>query len=190
MTCSQTCQHSLLIQIGFWLIEWYLCDVGFFCISSHTDHTDMRHYMKCIFQYFCVDITANAIKMCLWFIVVLYFQRVGCDLRIGSSKKVDACGVCGGNGSTCSQPMYQWDMAPMSLCSVTCGGGKHNRIHEMNSKVDYFLFCPSNIQAFVKFKIKWILDCRIGITIQVCNVQWPKAKIVWEKCYAQIAWCA
>ncbi|XP_055302393.1 protein madd-4 isoform X2 [Sitodiplosis mosellana] len=50
-------------------------------------------------------------------------QRVGCDLRIGSSKKVDACGVCGGNGSTCSQPMYQWDMAPMSLCSVTCGGG-------------------------------------------------------------------
>lgn len=54
-------------------------------------------------------------------------QRVGCDLRIGSSKKVDACGVCGGNGSTCSQlPMYQWDMAPMSLCSVTCGGGKLN----------------------------------------------------------------
>lgn len=59
-------------------------------------------------------------------IVLLFFylQRVGCDLRIGSSKKVDACGVCGGNGSTCSQPMYQWDMAPMSLCSVTCGGGK------------------------------------------------------------------
>ncbi|XP_031629319.1 protein madd-4 isoform X3 [Contarinia nasturtii] len=50
-------------------------------------------------------------------------MRVGCDLRIGSSKKVDACGVCGGNGSTCSQPMYQWDMAPMSLCSATCGGG-------------------------------------------------------------------
>lgn len=58
------------------------------------------------------------------FVVFHSFQRVGCDLRIGSSKKVDACGVCGGNGSTCSQPMYQWDMAPMSLCSVTCGGGK------------------------------------------------------------------
>lgn len=37
---------------------------------------------------------------------------------------MDACGACGGNGSTCSQPMYQWDMAPMSLCSATCGGGK------------------------------------------------------------------
>lgn len=56
--------------------------------------------------------------------ISMFFQRVGCDLRIGSSKKVDACGVCGGNGSTCSQPMYQWDMAPMSLCSATCGGGK------------------------------------------------------------------
>lgn len=52
------------------------------------------------------------------------FQRVGCDLKIGSAKKVDACGVCGGDGSSCSQPLYHWEMAAMSLCSVTCGGGK------------------------------------------------------------------
>lgn len=64
--------------------------------------------------------------------ISMFFQRVGCDLRIGSSKKVDACGVCGGNGSTCSQPMYQWDMAPMSLCSATCGGG--------NSKWNIYAF--------------------------------------------------
>lgn len=51
-------------------------------------------------------------------------QRVGCDLKIGSSKKVDTCGVCGGDGSSCPQPLYQWAPAPMSLCSVTCGGGK------------------------------------------------------------------
>ncbi|XP_063699657.1 protein madd-4 isoform X2 [Culicoides brevitarsis] len=50
-------------------------------------------------------------------------QRVGCDLKIGSTKKIDACGVCGGDGSTCSEPLYQWEMAQMSLCSVTCGGG-------------------------------------------------------------------
>ncbi|XP_037909605.1 ADAMTS-like protein 1 isoform X2 [Hermetia illucens] len=50
-------------------------------------------------------------------------QRVGCDLKIGSAKKVDACGVCGGDGSSCSQPLYHWEMAAMSLCSVTCGGG-------------------------------------------------------------------
>ncbi|XP_055908760.1 protein madd-4-like isoform X4 [Eupeodes corollae] len=50
-------------------------------------------------------------------------QRVGCDLKIGSTKKIDACGVCGGDGKSCSQPLYHWETAPMSLCSVTCGGG-------------------------------------------------------------------
>ncbi|XP_058819345.1 protein madd-4 isoform X1 [Topomyia yanbarensis] len=50
-------------------------------------------------------------------------QRVGCDLKIGSTKKIDVCGVCGGDGTSCSQPLYQWEIAPMSHCSVTCGGG-------------------------------------------------------------------
>uniref|UniRef100_A0A1B0ATJ2 ADAMTS/ADAMTS-like cysteine-rich domain-containing protein n=1 Tax=Glossina palpalis gambiensis TaxID=67801 RepID=A0A1B0ATJ2_9MUSC len=53
-------------------------------------------------------------------------QRVGCDLKIGSTKKVDSCGVCGGDGSSCSsQTLYHWEIAPMSLCSVSCGGGKY-----------------------------------------------------------------
>ncbi|XP_054277879.1 protein madd-4-like [Macrosteles quadrilineatus] len=50
-------------------------------------------------------------------------QRVGCDLEIGSGKKVDECGVCGGDGSSCAQPLYHWAEAPVSLCSVSCGGG-------------------------------------------------------------------
>uniref|UniRef100_A0A336M0H6 CSON009496 protein n=1 Tax=Culicoides sonorensis TaxID=179676 RepID=A0A336M0H6_CULSO len=50
-------------------------------------------------------------------------NRVGCDLKIGSTKRIDSCGVCGGDGSTCSEPLYQWEMAQMSHCSVTCGGG-------------------------------------------------------------------
>ncbi|XP_033608182.1 protein madd-4 isoform X5 [Cryptotermes secundus] len=50
-------------------------------------------------------------------------QRVGCDLKIGSMKKVDGCGVCGGDGLSCAQPLYHWEEAAMSLCSVTCGGG-------------------------------------------------------------------
>jgi hypothetical protein len=33
----------------------------------------------------------------------LHFQRVGCDLKIGSTKRVDSCGVCGGNNSTWCQ---------------------------------------------------------------------------------------
>ncbi|XP_037958432.1 protein madd-4 isoform X2 [Teleopsis dalmanni] len=50
-------------------------------------------------------------------------QRVGCDLKISSTKKIDGCGVCGGDGSSCSQTLYNWESAPMSLCSVSCGGG-------------------------------------------------------------------
>ncbi|XP_049881211.1 protein madd-4 isoform X2 [Pectinophora gossypiella] len=50
-------------------------------------------------------------------------QRVGCDLRVGSSRRVDECGVCGGDGSSCSRPRYHWLAAPGSLCSATCGGG-------------------------------------------------------------------
>lgn len=29
--------------------------------------------------------------------------KAGCDRIIGSSKKFDKCGVCGGNGSTCKK---------------------------------------------------------------------------------------
>jgi len=54
---------------------------------------------------------------------ILVFQRVGCDLKIGSMKKVDSCGVCGGDGQSCAQPLYHWEEAAMSLCSATCGGG-------------------------------------------------------------------
>ncbi|XP_072391161.1 protein madd-4 isoform X2 [Diabrotica undecimpunctata] len=50
-------------------------------------------------------------------------QRVGCDLQIGSEKQVDACGVCGGDGSSCSKPLYYWTLTYTSLCSATCGGG-------------------------------------------------------------------
>lgn len=53
-------------------------------------------------------------------------QTVGCDLRIGSDRQVDACGVCGGDGSSCSRPLYHWTLTSASLCSATCGGGNRN----------------------------------------------------------------
>ena len=57
-------------------------------------------------------------------IIILFIKRVGCDLVIGSEARVDICGVCGGDGSTCTQPLYHWVIEPASLCSVTCGNGK------------------------------------------------------------------
>lgn len=73
----------------------------------------MYNYKMCYFK--------QINKHCPTLIILL--QRVGCDLRIGSTKKVDSCGVCGGDGTSCAQPLYHWTVAPMSLCSVTCGGG-------------------------------------------------------------------
>lgn len=52
-----------------------------------------------------------------------FVQRVGCNLEIGSKASVDECGVCGGDGSSCSKDLYHWSKTG-SGCSVSCGGGK------------------------------------------------------------------
>uniref|UniRef100_A0ABD2X498 Uncharacterized protein n=1 Tax=Trichogramma kaykai TaxID=54128 RepID=A0ABD2X498_9HYME len=49
-------------------------------------------------------------------------QRVGCDLKVGSNKNKDACGICGGDGSTCDSK-YAWTLESTSACSESCGGG-------------------------------------------------------------------
>uniref|UniRef100_A0AAR5PUC8 Ig-like domain-containing protein n=1 Tax=Dendroctonus ponderosae TaxID=77166 RepID=A0AAR5PUC8_DENPD len=52
-----------------------------------------------------------------------FCQQVGCDLKLGSEKQVDQCGICGGDGSSCAKPLYHWTLTYTSLCSTTCGGG-------------------------------------------------------------------
>ena len=54
------------------------------------------------------------------------FQPVGCDLRLDSGSRVDRCGVCGGDGSTCAAAgaAFVWREAPLSRCSAPCGGGQ------------------------------------------------------------------
>ncbi|KAG1650035.1 Protein madd-4 [Nymphon striatum] len=47
---------------------------------------------------------------------------VGCDLQLDSTKKIDECGVCGGDGSSCHQSSYHWYETGLSECSVSCGG--------------------------------------------------------------------
>ncbi|OAD54583.1 ADAMTS-like protein 1 [Eufriesea mexicana] len=49
-------------------------------------------------------------------------MKVGCDLRVGSNRNTDPCGVCGGNGSSC-QSRYSWSLESISACSKSCGGG-------------------------------------------------------------------
>ncbi|EFX85379.1 hypothetical protein DAPPUDRAFT_20190, partial [Daphnia pulex] len=57
-------------------------------------------------------------------------QPVGCDLQLNSDSKVDACGVCGGDGSTCLDNTsddlvvgYRWEFGHrLSPCTVSCDG--------------------------------------------------------------------
>jgi thrombospondin motif-containing protein 9 len=37
-----------------------------------------------------------------------YFQRAGCDNRLGSDLKRDHCGVCGGDNTTCSETFHEY----------------------------------------------------------------------------------
>jgi len=55
---------------------------------------------------------------------LFFTQPVGCDLKLGSPKKVDECGICGGDGTSCTTPMYRWAIVATGVCSASCGGGK------------------------------------------------------------------
>ena len=38
--------------------------------------------------------------------------------------RLDKCGKCGGNGSSCSESnIHSWTQLPISSCSTSCGGG-------------------------------------------------------------------
>ncbi len=58
-------------------------------------------------------------------------RAVGCDLQLDSTKRVDRCGLCSDNNATMtssspctSDPkVFLWREAPLSECSVPCGGG-------------------------------------------------------------------
>ena len=34
------------------------------------------------------------------------FQEIGCDLELRTGVKLDKCGVCGGNGTTCTDDRF------------------------------------------------------------------------------------
>ena len=47
-------------------------------------------------------------------------MSVGCDLQLGSTKKIDNCGVCGGDGSSCKNHTYRWQHRFETNCSNIC----------------------------------------------------------------------
>ena len=70
-------------------------------------------------------------------------QPVGCDLQLNSDLKIDSCGVCGGDGSTCDPSAaqnnkssetavsYRWEFGHrLTTCTASCDGGK---VHTLTS---------------------------------------------------------
>ncbi|CAL1289206.1 unnamed protein product [Larinioides sclopetarius] len=83
-------------------------------------------------------------------------QPIGCDLHVGSTLKVDECGICGGDGSQCQRPTFIWHEGSYGTCSVTCGGGiqlseSTCRNKETNEEVDPRL-CNLSIRPRTKAK--------------------------------------
>ena len=63
-----------------------------------------------------------------YIIITVYWryklQEIGCDLELRTGKRLDKCGKCGGNGSSCSKSsVHSWIQLPISSCSMSCGGG-------------------------------------------------------------------
>lgn len=113
--------------------------------SWFTLYLRSHFYLPFVFACVCLFLTPA-------FWSLLPFQRVGCDLKIGSTKKIDGCGVCGGDGNSCSQPLYYWEMAPMSQCSATCGGGKLTPL--LTLKIIWKLLCCT-YTLFTLTKFSW-----------------------------------
>jgi hypothetical protein len=83
---------------------------------------------------------------------------VGCDLQLNSDSKVDRCGVCGGDGSTCTENTsddlvvgYRWEFGHrLTPCTATCDGGNQTQFlfNEIEPLVVGLVYCFHD----------WILD--------------------------------
>ncbi|OQV15508.1 ADAMTS-like protein 1 [Hypsibius exemplaris] len=82
---------------------------------------------------------------------------VGCDLTLGSTLRLDACGVCGGDGRLCGRvSAYRWHYTNYSDCSRPCGGGHQGtsvvcRDSERNEVVEDRL-CESTPRLLVQMR--------------------------------------
>ncbi|XP_032685179.1 protein madd-4 isoform X3 [Odontomachus brunneus] len=104
-------------------------------------------------------------------------MKVGCDLRVGSNKNTDACGVCGGNGSSC-QSRYFWSFESISVCSKSCGGGFKRAVAVCRSvgtdeSVVEDSYCDANGRPE-----KTIMPCNT----HPCTIKWLTGE--WSACSA------
>ncbi|XP_018366331.1 PREDICTED: A disintegrin and metalloproteinase with thrombospondin motifs 9-like [Trachymyrmex cornetzi] len=103
-------------------------------------------------------------------------KKVGCDLRVGSNKNTDVCGVCGGNGSSC-QSRYSWSLESISACSKSCGGGFKIGMAVCKS-VDESVVEDSYCDANNRPSVKSLMPCNT----HPCTTKWMNGD--WSACSA------
>ncbi|XP_043281703.1 protein madd-4 [Venturia canescens] len=102
-------------------------------------------------------------------------SKVGCDMRVGSNKNKDSCGVCGGNGSSC-QPQYSWSLESISACSKSCGSGFKMAMPVCKS-LDDGVVEDSNCDPDARPN-KTLLPCNV----HPCSTKWITGE--WSRCSA------
>ncbi|KPM03349.1 Immunoglobulin I-set domain containing protein 3 [Sarcoptes scabiei] len=134
--------------------------------------------------------TADSLAIC----VAGKCMNVGCDLQIGSTKKIDRCGVCGGDGTSCHNHSYSWSHRFYSNCSRRCGGGQQSStvvcFDEINDLIVDDHYCTTNLK--VKKPHHLVHDCNEFD----CKPSWITEQ--WSNCskscgtgrQTRIAYCA
>ncbi|CDW53306.1 I-set and TSP 1 domain containing protein [Trichuris trichiura] len=110
--CSPICKapmHGITVSVNKKLTDGKLCgaDSNYVCVDGEClvrKVNEAEHLLE--------DQSA----------ITWQLQEIGCDGIVNSGKRLDYCGVCNGDGTTCGRPTYVWKMTDQySECDVTCG---------------------------------------------------------------------
>ncbi|CAC5409484.1 unnamed protein product [Mytilus coruscus] len=110
--------------------------------------------------------------------------KLGCDGIVGSSKEVDDCGICDGDGTFCQERkptqdkhVYQWDVQ-WTFCSVSCGTGfQTSRVSCWNIKYGQQVpefYCDYKTQP---------TESKRECSSASCGPQWKTS--LWQSCSVQ-----
>ena len=109
-------------------------------------------------------------------------QEIGCDLELRTGARLDKCGQCGGNGSSCSQSStYSWTKVSLSSCSVSCGGGVsmvQHQCRDINNHRVEEEFCdqrekPTELFASCneeRCPARYVCRCEVYLILIYCTV--------------------
>ena len=51
-------------------------------------------------------------------LIMHFLQDIGCDLQLRTSARLDSCGVCGGDGTSCQGRRYRWHQVRIAVRTV------------------------------------------------------------------------